>query len=425
MGFPEEPAGLDDARTVRRNYPALSHLQFSTRIRTGHYRRTRHLTGSMSSTPPNNTREHTPYAASATHDQSAHSHVYGRYDSDGAASKSPNIDSSRPAQPASSFSGFAGTDHARAARTAEPGPDGLRGMRAVSRYAFMLAIFVVGTAVGLGTSWWLRHSAGPAQPSVVKSVSPSLPAQVAVPPEANRAVTVRGISPSELPYDGKPPSDEEGDSNAELATAVQRQNALPEARLSVKRPSSHIDQSSGQSVEGTADIQELGREPPAGRRAKNKAEADIPRNKEQGVTAPAREARQTPKEMQRPQATANEREDGNATNAASKKRAPAKLAKDREIDRIKQEADKELQRKFEVGRSREEARTRRQLAASLANKRYADQVVESKTAHVRKVLAKCERISNLFRREKCKWDLCSNRWGKHGCPSYSRPVSSY
>jgi hypothetical protein len=32
--------------------------------------------------------------------------------------------------------------------------------------------------------------------------------------------------------------------------------------------------------------------------------------------------------------------------------------------------------------------------------------------------ARCERIDHIIRREKCKWDLCNNKWGKGACPSF-------
>ncbi len=32
--------------------------------------------------------------------------------------------------------------------------------------------------------------------------------------------------------------------------------------------------------------------------------------------------------------------------------------------------------------------------------------------------ARCERIDHIIRREKCKWELCNNKWGKGACPSF-------
>jgi hypothetical protein len=38
--------------------------------------------------------------------------------------------------------------------------------------------------------------------------------------------------------------------------------------------------------------------------------------------------------------------------------------------------------------------------------------------------ARCERSGNLIDRERCKWQLCNNKWGKGGCPSF-KPERSY
>lgn len=294
----------------------------------------------------------------------------------------------------------------------------------MARYVFMLAIFVVGTAVGLGASWWLRHPTVPGQAVAVKNTRPVSPAPVIAPADTNRAVVVRGISPSELPYDGKPPPAYEGDaSSPELAPAARLQEVLPEENPSAKPMPSDVGQSSGASAEEKVDLREEGSAALSAATARIKNEEGSNRSQSRTTDVTTKAVTRPAKAPPSAQAKAKERDEGDAK--ASKKRAPAKLAKDREIDRIKQEADKELQRKLEVGRAADEARARSQLAASARNKRHAELTVASKTAHVRKVLAKCDRISNLFRREKCKWDLCGNRWGKHGCPSYSRPVNTY
>src|SRR3569832_2198867 len=37
----------------------------------------------------------------------------------------------------------------------------------------------------------------------------------------------------------------------------------------------------------------------------------------------------------------------------------------------------------------------------------------------------CQRQSNFFRREYCKWQVCEVRWGKHCCPSFETKSASY
>ncbi|TCS39258.1 hypothetical protein EDC30_101213 [Paucimonas lemoignei] len=42
--------------------------------------------------------------------------------------------------------------------------------------------------------------------------------------------------------------------------------------------------------------------------------------------------------------------------------------------------------------------------------------------------ARCESVKGLLRRERCKWDACSGKWGKQGCPAYqhnARPELGY
>jgi hypothetical protein len=37
---------------------------------------------------------------------------------------------------------------------------------------------------------------------------------------------------------------------------------------------------------------------------------------------------------------------------------------------------------------------------------------------VRVKLARCHRIRNFFKSERCRWRICGHRWGKDSCPSY-------
>lgn len=36
----------------------------------------------------------------------------------------------------------------------------------------------------------------------------------------------------------------------------------------------------------------------------------------------------------------------------------------------------------------------------------------------KKELAQCEKIDGLFYQERCKWRICKDQWGSHGCPSF-------
>lgn len=43
----------------------------------------------------------------------------------------------------------------------------------------------------------------------------------------------------------------------------------------------------------------------------------------------------------------------------------------------------------------------------------------SKTQRNLQALRTCSRGANLFEREKCKWKVCGDSWGKNGCPAYN------
>ncbi|MDB5839864.1 MAG: hypothetical protein JWQ23_1816 [Herminiimonas sp.] len=42
----------------------------------------------------------------------------------------------------------------------------------------------------------------------------------------------------------------------------------------------------------------------------------------------------------------------------------------------------------------------------------------------RNALGQCQQLSNFFRREQCKWQVCDGRWGRNGCPAYARNDSA-
>lgn len=37
--------------------------------------------------------------------------------------------------------------------------------------------------------------------------------------------------------------------------------------------------------------------------------------------------------------------------------------------------------------------------------------------------ARCTQQQGFFRRERCKWDVCGDKWGKQGCPSYKHRIA--
>ncbi len=45
--------------------------------------------------------------------------------------------------------------------------------------------------------------------------------------------------------------------------------------------------------------------------------------------------------------------------------------------------------------------------------------VANKTQRNLQALRSCSRGANIFEREKCKWKVCGDSWGKNGCPAYN------
>jgi hypothetical protein len=367
-------------RAARGNYPALCHLQFSTRFRTEQYWRTRHLTGSMSPPPPpTDSANDAATTASGSFDfglPQNHPASQAMY-----AECAECIETSRSAEertephlndvpiPPFADSGHGG-QHSYSSFSRDTGASP---RRAISRIAVMLGIFAFGAAVGLAAAWWINR-AGPAaygpalrNPGATLSEDP-----VQQPAPDGRRVAVRGISPGELPYDGAPPPairpvEQAPEASGPLSLANEMRDAVEDVK-----PASPIES------------------PPEAKVSEQTNSTSI--------------ESKTPK----------------------KRRTAPRHTKDREIERIKQQANDELKKKLEIGRPVGESRARQQQASSRDNKpRVAIALRESRENRVRKILAQCERSSNLFRREQCKWQLCSGMWGQDGCPSYSKHVSAY
>jgi hypothetical protein len=237
-----------------------------------------------------------------------------------------------------------------------------------SSLLLMITIFVVGALVGLSAAWW-----------IMKRNPVSLPAlhSPTVMPAATKqkqwggqpATTARGINVSELPYDGAPPPlNSPSGKEAAGSTAMPNSSSNSVSPLPPIGPEPSPDVSSTPSSTSSS---ELGRQP-----AKSPNAAVVP--SEKSIMNPA----------------------------ARTQSAQVKPARDREIERIKRQADDELRRKNQ----------RREPVSVNAAPKAKD---------MRVLLVQCDRSSNFFSREQCKWRLCSGMWGKNGCPSYAAHGSSY
>lgn len=171
------------------------------------------------------------------------------------------------------------------------------------RIIFIIGIFAAGAAVGLTAAWWMGL------PASMQNGQHGMQAQM---PEAGQhdAAAAMGIRPSELPYDGIP-----RDTTSDQGVAV----AEP----------------------GGREVQ------PAGASSANSATA--------GTTAPVvpraastSGARSGPERGAAPD-TKKRQPAGGAKGRTAKPAATSRTVKDREIERIKQQAEDELKKKIEYG----------------------------------------------------------------------------
>lgn len=47
-------------------------------------------------------------------------------------------------------------------------------------------------------------------------------------------------------------------------------------------------------------------------------------------------------------------------------------------------------------------------------------MLASKAPAAQNRYAQCLELPGFLRREQCKWQACSDKWGQDGCPSYAR-----
>lgn len=110
-----------------------------------------------------------------------------------------------------------------------------------------------------------------------------------------------------------------------------------------------------------------------------------------------------------------------------KKQSPDVGKRDRgeEIDRLKTQAFSET-KKDRIDRVTTPASppgvTRQFSPLSVKQKTFREK--GATYVATRDAYRKCQRYANFFRRERCKWDLCSGKWGQHGCPAYDHVDSS-
>lgn len=372
------------------DYPALSRLRFSPRVRTTSYWRTRHLAGFTSSTHP---------AAPGPGSRSATDGALPRQP--GAENRADEVDTERTASPEQhGWNPFSGETH-----FAPPTPSSaLPPRQLLLRTFLMAAIFIIGITAGLYAARWMTRPAMVAPVDTVRKTAPAATVTDNAGQDGRRHAA-RGISPGELPYDGAPPAGDETASQLSAAPAA----TTAESYSGASAPEDDAEQTGSTSL------------------------SEVPAGEAQGATADespnaavTQSRRTVPGEAARKEAvqkgTAQKRAAGKAADAEKRQERNAKAAaKDREIERIKKQADEELRRKLE-SRAGDKKASGSKLTAGSRDGRHAATARETR---VKQTLARCERNSNLFRREQCKWRVCGDSWGKYGCPSYAKPASFY
>lgn len=245
---------------------------------------------------------------------------------------------------------------------------------------YVIAVFAIGAVVGVTGTWLGSRSSG----DVLENELPHAPRNARAPGIRGAPGSVaRGIDPRELPYDGLAP-----------APSEQAAQAPPFGIDPQERPYAQLSSSSRVAQQDKA---------PSDTRRKNRQAA-------------------VDEDMARNASAAGVKKAVTAKTAQKRRSTHRRVAKDREIERIRQQAAEELKKKTDGGRS---VKQHGDSSAHRSARRHEAPVVVDRSARTRAMLASCERAGNFFLREKCKWRLCGGSWGEHGCPSYQTQASSY
>jgi len=282
------------------------------------------------------------------------------------------------------------------------------GLARLSRLTLMAGVFIIGAGVGLAAAWWLYHD--PPFATIPASQVRSIPSSPAA--GVQRPATVRGISPGELPYDGAPPP-----SIAEPAIddrpAIAAEGGEAAARVDASGDSA-AEADEVRTVESNAD-----------RTAERDGETEPPKAAAAATRNPVVKSADRSDEPKAAKPAAQ----GSAGVASAVPKRKSAPRSDREIERIRQQAEDELKKKTEHGRGPGESRQGAKQGARdddrAGNRASARNAPIARVAATRTMLARCERSGNFIRREICRWQVCNGSWGKNGCPSYQQQTSTY
>lgn len=374
---------------------ASSYLRYGMRLRAYQLRRTRHLTATTQRTTraDANRADHRPGPPFPGGDESARTN--NQHANAGAEQRTEPRwnDTAAPPRP-----GSACDERAWQASS----PDGNRKRRAATRFWVMAGIFAVGAIGGLGGALWVDHSRNVTHPADTRTVQ-SNPAPSARVADGARP-RMRGISPGELPYDGAPPPEQAAPYPVAPSPPANDSSGSP-STVASGGPGTPGPDAAWQAAPAGAPSSRLSAQPGS----------DVPDESATGrvATRPKAHRKTTEKKVAR---------------ASSRRHLAQDAMKDREIERIRQQAEEELKKKPDAGHPVNQARAEKGKAGrsgrgAVRGKPTVSLAPRATATHA--MLARCERIDGLIDREKCKWRVCGGRWGQHGCPSYAAHTSLY
>lgn len=365
---PDKVTGKLKPSARQRRCTDAAYAQFGTHSAADTLRRTRYLTGSTSTISPLDPPSRERSAATATPSPAQSARTEPRWDG---ASIPPFA--SVPYEQLEQVQIDNAVPYRLTSKPANP----------FSRVLWMLAIFAVGASVGVGAAWWKN-------PDLLQQTG--MVGEIQHQQSPLDAHASKAIPASELPYDGQAPQ-----------TVGVASPAVPAPEKSVEdaSPAMAVADSPGTSKSiATGSSADEERAPPSIAAAAKPEQAQELEKSSDAVPV-SREPKQV--------------------RLVPRHRPAPKIVRNREIERIRQQAEDELKKKSEVGRRVEEARIN---SPSKGRRASPPLSVASTSAVIRARFARCDQASNIFRREQCRWRLCGGMWGRNGCPSYATTSSS-
>jgi hypothetical protein len=250
-------------------------------------------------------------------------------------------------------------------------------------------ILLAGFAIGMGRAWWIDEKLETASAKTPALAAAAAPSPVEEQTPSIQSSMDRAYIPPSLDYDR--------DAREVDNLAAPAVTPVPVGERVTPPLAASTTSDSSAKVNGESSPSEESEEPPM---------ASTTTSKTQAASSHA----------EKPSATQGKKRKSARTGSSQKLASATKKERGREIDRVRTQAfsetsrDRAAQRKSGApdatlgpqSQRRSPLRTSKVVQNSVTSSQYA----------------RCERIDHIIRREKCKWDLCNNKWGKGACPSF-------